>query len=326
MLPVKKRFFIAIFFLIIFFPQPSWGWFWNKRKLSFENIEKTITLMENNTIYSTRTKASTIEEMLTEKSLALEPNDQIIPESDSPVFPGLRVEIRRAFKINIAVDGKEIEIATRAKNISQVIAENDIILSKLDRISPSLKSPVFQNQKIIITRINEEEKTIQEEIDFKTTTKTDSKLGWREEKIEQKGKPGLIEINYKITYKNGKEISRIVLEKNVLEDPTTEIITKGTKVKFGDIHTGLGTWYAQPSGIQKAYPSLTGYYVANPWLPKGSYVKITNKANGKSVIAVVNDRGPFGDNRIVDLDKKAFAAIASLGAGVIDVKVEEILN
>ncbi len=37
-----------------------------------------------------------------------------------------------------------------------------------------------------------------------------------------------------------------------------------------------------------------------------------------------NDRGPFVQGRIIDLDKVAFEKIASLGAGVITVKVEEI--
>ena len=58
----------------------------------------------------------------------------------------------------------------------------------------------------------------------------------------------------------------------------------------------------------------------------GSYAKVTNTANGKSVIVQINDRGPFGPGRIIDLDKVAFAKIASIGAGVIGVKVEEVLN
>ena len=65
---------------------------------------------------------------------------------------------------------------------------------------------------------------------------------------------------------------------------------------------------------------------ANPWLPLGSYVKVTNLDNGKSVIVRINDRGPFGNGRIIDLDKVAFAKIASLGQGTARVKMEEILN
>jgi rare lipoprotein A len=52
----------------------------------------------------------------------------------------------------------------------------------------------------------------------------------------------------------------------------------------------------------------------------------TNVDNGKSVIVKINDRGPFSPGRIIDLDKVAFERIASLGAGVINVKMEEIVN
>jgi rare lipoprotein A (peptidoglycan hydrolase) len=40
----------------------------------------------------------------------------------------------------------------------------------------------------------------------------------------------------------------------------------------------------------------------------------------------VNDSGPYGKGRIIDLNKKAFQKIADIGTGVINVKVEEILN
>ena len=123
-----------------------------------------------------------------------------------------------------------------------------------------------------------------------------------------------MEVNYKITYKDGKEISRVALSKTIAREPIPEIITQGTYIKFGKTHSGLGTWYAWKGGL----------YAASPWLPMGSYVKVTNRANGKSVIVEINDRGPLGKNRIIDLDKVAFEKIASIGAGIIDIKVEEI--
>ncbi|MXN92547.1 septal ring lytic transglycosylase RlpA family protein [Flavobacterium sp. Sd200] len=48
---------------------------------------------------------------------------------------------------------------------------------------------------------------------------------------------------------------------------------------------------------------------AHKKLPFGTKVKVTNKANGKSVVVVVNDRGPFGGGRDIDLSKKAFMQI-----------------
>jgi rare lipoprotein A (peptidoglycan hydrolase) len=161
-----------------------------------------------------------------------------------------------------------------------------------------------------------EEKIISEDIDFKTTTKNDNKLGWREKKIETAGEKGVREVKYKITYRDGKEVSRVVLEKNITKNPVTEIVVQGTYVKTGNAKKGQGTWYAFKGGL----------FAASTTLARGSYAKVTNTANGKSVIVQINDYGPQGKGRIIDLDKVAFAQIASLGAGVIGVKVEEVLN
>lgn len=57
-------------------------------------------------------------------------------------------------------------------------------------------------------------------------------------------------------------------------------------------------------------------------LPFGSMVRVTNLANGKSVVVKVNDRGAFKSGRIIDLSKSAFGSIANIRKGVIKVKVE----
>lgn len=56
-----------------------------------------------------------------------------------------------------------------------------------------------------------------------------------------------------------------------------------------------------------------------------TYLRVTNTDNGKSVIVKVNDRGPYSSkNRVIDLSKAAFQAIAPLSNGVIPVTLEEI--
>lgn len=56
---------------------------------------------------------------------------------------------------------------------------------------------------------------------------------------------------------------------------------------------------------------------AHKTLPFGSQVKITNKANGKSVTVRINDRGPYHGNRCFDLSKAAMEAVGGVGAGQI---------
>jgi len=59
--------------------------------------------------------------------------------------------------------------------------------------------------------------------------------------------------------------------------------------------------------------------------PFGTKLKITNEANGKSVVVEVTDRGPFARGREIDLSKKAFMDITSnKSSGAVIVKIEEL--
>ncbi|HSD09200.1 septal ring lytic transglycosylase RlpA family protein [Flavobacterium sp.] len=59
--------------------------------------------------------------------------------------------------------------------------------------------------------------------------------------------------------------------------------------------------------------------------PFGTKLRITNEANGKSVIVEITDRGPFARGREIDLSKKAFMNITSnKNGGAVIVKIEEL--
>jgi len=314
-MPFKK----IISFLIIFLAAVSAFYFFKKYpdQRTFEsNLPKEIKINNNGLQISLATSAKTVGDFLNDNKIFLSQYDQLFPEKETPLFSGAHIQIRKAVKISIAVDGKNIDAHTLQKDLASAIQENGIKLNPLDKISPDPKALPQENLKIIVTRINVEEKVIPEDIAFKTIEKPDNKLSWREKKIQQEGIKGIREITYKITYKNGKEISRIVLNKKITKEPVPEIAVQGTYMQLGKANKGQGTWYAWKGGL----------FAASTTAPKGSYVKVTNLANGKSVVVQINDYGPQGKGRIIDLDKIAFAKIASLGAGVIGVKVETVLN
>lgn len=91
---------------------------------------------------------------------------------------------------------------------------------------------------------------------------------------------------------------------------------------------GMASWYGTKFHGQKTANGedydLYGMTAAHKTLPLPSYVKVTNLDNGKQVILRVNDRGPFYEQRIIDL---SFAAAKKLGfaeQGVARVEVEGI--
>ena len=90
---------------------------------------------------------------------------------------------------------------------------------------------------------------------------------------------------------------------------------------------GLASWYGRKfHGRRTASGELYNMYAmsaAHRTLPLPSYVRVSNPANGRTVIVRVNDRGPFIKGRIIDLSYTAALKLGALG-GVTAVQVERI--
>ncbi len=70
--------------------------------------------------------------------------------------------------------------------------------------------------------------------------------------------------------------------------------------------------------------NMFDYTAAHKELPFNTLLKITNLANGKSVLVRVNDRGPYSHDRIIDLSKKAAQDLEMLDNGVSKVSIEVV--
>jgi rare lipoprotein A len=63
---------------------------------------------------------------------------------------------------------------------------------------------------------------------------------------------------------------------------------------------------------------------AHRTLPFGTKLKVENLENGKEVIVIVNDRGPFHGSRIIDVSKIAAQQLGMIQKGTANVKIEVI--
>jgi rare lipoprotein A len=61
---------------------------------------------------------------------------------------------------------------------------------------------------------------------------------------------------------------------------------------------------------------------AHRTLPFETMVRVTNLNNGKSTVVRIIDRGPFVDNRVIDLSLAAAREVGAVGAGVVPVRLE----
>ncbi len=89
--------------------------------------------------------------------------------------------------------------------------------------------------------------------------------------------------------------------------------------------TGVASWYGHPyHGRQSASGEIYDMEqmtAAHRTLPFGTQVQVENLDNGMSTQVRINDRGPFIDNRIIDLSHAAANAIQMVGPGVARVRL-----
>ena len=96
----------------------------------------------------------------------------------------------------------------------------------------------------------------------------------------------------------------------------------------GYVARGVASWYGQDfhglatsSGETYDMHAMTA---AHTTLPLPTWVEVTNLVNGKRVVVKVNDRGPFVDNRLIDLSYAAATALDMVGSGTTRVEVRVV--
>lgn len=156
-------------------------------------------------------------------------------------------------KITLA-DGYEMTVLTSKTTISEILADNNIILEKDEKVIPDINGQITETKEIKITNKNEQEievakvsesgvettldlllqayntitekiEVVEETIPFETVTKdisdgeTDTK-----NKVLREGQEGLKKVTYKVKYQNDVEISRTVISEEILKEPVSRIV------------------------------------------------------------------------------------------------------
>lgn len=105
--------------------------------------------------------------------------------------------------------------------------------------------------------------------------------------------------------------------------PTTE--TQKAK-KSRAYQVGTASWYGeyfQGKETASGEPyDMHDFTAAHPTLPLGTFVKVTNLRNGKSVVVRINDRGPVVDGRIIDVSYNAARALGFRERGIQRVRLD----
>ena len=100
------------------------------------------------------------------------------------------------------------------------------------------------------------------------------------------------------------------------------------KEMVGDEMQGIAAWYGRKfSGRRTASGKRfnpNAMTAAHRTLPFGTKVKVTNMSNERSVVVIINDRGPTSRARMLDVSRAAARKLGFQRAGLTEVKLEMV--
>lgn len=172
-------------------------------------------------------------------------------------------------------DETSISVMTTKTNVSEILAENNIVLLEDEEVTPSLESDINAAKTIEITKKNSEpvvvaeevssitteqilgnyvtvtEKIITEqvEIPYETVTKDVSTSGTEtRDTVLQEGENGLKEVKYKVKYQDDVEVERTVISETVIKEPVDRIVQISSRV----VSRSTTSYQASGSGVTLA--------------------------------------------------------------------------
>ncbi|NLZ53903.1 MAG: DUF348 domain-containing protein, partial [Thermoanaerobacteraceae bacterium] len=193
----------------------------------YVTLEKEVFIREEDNTAKISTFANTVEELLEKRNITLDPEDVVTPSPDTKLTEGMQITIKRAFRVKIAVDGKEITVKTQPNTVARILNKAKINLNEKDKIQPALSEYISADAEINIIRVNERLTTEIKSIPFETVSRKDYNLPLGEKKIVQKGEEGQEEVTTIEILEDGKVVSTTT-ESKIIKAPKPQIVLTGT--------------------------------------------------------------------------------------------------
>lgn len=299
---------------------------------------REITLLvgdvQRQVVVAALTVQEALEAVVPHLEAAAAPRSLVRPSRDSRVRPGMVVEFTDPVALTVVHDGRHEPVVTDEATVGDVLAGLGVDVGPDDRVIPGPEHPTEPGITVTVQRVRREVQTRRQAIPHGTVERGSAELLRGQRREVQAGRDGVRELTDEVVLVDGREESRSRVAERQISAPQDRVVEYGTrqppppaKPKPRDppapppaappapsnVEEGGASWYEHPK---------PGYTAAHRTLPMGTIVKVTNLRNGKSVVVEINDRGPFVDDRIIDLNREAFVEIARLGSGIVPVRIE----
>ena len=210
--------------------------------------------------------AGNVSDALKEAGVTCRNVDKVNYSDSTPLASGMKIEIQRAFSVDVVADGKTQTVEFLEGSVSDVLANLNVELGEDDEVSPSLNTQLKPGNTIKVYRVSYKERTETETIKFKTVTKESASLYKGTTQVEQEGKNGEKLVVYKDKVVDGKVSKSTKISEDVKVKAVDKIIVEGTKIKVLSSSSPISTM------------SLPSRYKLSDGIPTGAITTITGRS------------------------------------------------
>ncbi|MEG1620850.1 MAG: ubiquitin-like domain-containing protein [Oscillospiraceae bacterium] len=230
------------------------------------------------------------------------------------------INIKRAFPVNIEVDGKTISLMKTEGTVADAIAEGQIEVGENDIINLSLDKPLVADENIVITRINQEQFTVSEIIEHEVIYKPTSLIKPGKTKTLEQGWDGEKILTYEQTKVDGENLEDTLVSEEIVKSPKTTVILQGVaSAPISQLNLG---YTLDSNGIPTSYKSVLTNQVATGY----SASKKARGASGMKLsygyVATDPKDIPYGTEMYITSEDGSFvygyAIAADTGTGLLE--------
>ncbi|QQZ09485.1 G5 and 3D domain-containing protein [Heyndrickxia vini] len=224
-----------------------------KDKLSFVwEPAKQVHLTIDGKQRSVWTTEDTVKDLLKNENIRIGNHDQVRPKLNENISENMKIDISKAFSLTLNDGGKKNKVWSTSTTVADFLKQQGIKLEELDRTKPDLDKKVSPEDVIKVIRVKKVSDVVEEPIDYAVQTRKDTDLLKGQEKVIQHGQNGLVRKEYEVTKENGKEVSRKLINEDLIKKSKEKIVMVGTKVVTAQVSRG------EASGTEY-YVSSTAY-------------------------------------------------------------------
>ena len=190
--------------------------------------ERTVFLEADGERVELRTFATTVGDVLQRQGVVLLEKDQVTPSPETRLSRKTEISVIRANDLTILADGREIPARTLATRVSDALKEYQIALDPWDEVQPDLESPIEPGMTVSVARIRVENYTSETPIEYGVQREYTVNMPIGSSRVSREGKEGKELQTWQVTFRDGVEVLRTLVSKEVLAKPVDQVLLCGS--------------------------------------------------------------------------------------------------